>query len=239
MCYIETQITQRGYEMKIIGYIRVSSEEQVKDGISLEMQRSKIEAYCNLNDMELVTIIEDAGISAKNINGRPGFQRALEMVYSGQADGLCVWKLDRAFRSTQDALNVAEKLNKKCRALISICEKLDTSSAIGEFFYTLMASLAQMERKLIGERTKAALQSKKSKGERVGQVPFGYRLQANGVHLEADPVEQEILRLIANLKTKGHSSRAIAAELNKSGHKTKENKYWTHVQIGRVTRKAA
>ena len=136
------------------------------------------------------------------------------MVNAGEADGLLVWKLDRAFRSTTDALAVSDKLNKRSRALISICEKLDTSTAIGEFFFSLMASLAQMERKLIGERTKAALQSKKARGERVGQVPFGFHLAADGIHLEKDAREQEIIVLIQRLQTKGHSLRGVARELN-------------------------
>jgi site-specific DNA recombinase len=140
-----------------LGHIRVSTGEQAQEGISLEMQAAKIRAYCELNDLALTEIIEDAGISAKNMTGRPGFQKALAAVFSGQADELVVYKLDRAFRSTRDALDVAEALNKKAKGLHSITEKLDTTSAIGEFFFTLMASLAQMERKLIGERTAAAL----------------------------------------------------------------------------------
>lgn len=225
--------------MKAVGYRRVSSEEQSKEGVSLDMQAAKIRAYCELNDLDLVAIKEDAGISAKNITGRPGFQEALNMVYSGEADALVVWKLDRAFRSTQDALCVAEKLNKQGKALVSICEKLDTTSAIGEFFFTLMASLAQMERRLIGERTAAALQSKKAKGERVGEIPFGFRLADDGIHLEDDPTEQEIIEKIRALKAKRHSFRQIAEELNRDGYVTKKGKTWTHKQVSRVLKEAA
>ncbi len=217
-----------------IGYVSVSTEEQSREGVSLDMQRAKIRAYAELNDMALVEIIEDAGISAKNISGRPGFQRPLDTIYKGEADGLLVWKLDRAFRSTQDALTVAEKLNKRGKALISICEKLDSSSAIGEFFYSLMASLAQMERKLIGERTKAALQSMKAAGERVGEIPFGYVLALDGKHLDKDLAEQEVIGRIRNLKALGHSFRVIAADLNRDGYRTKKDADWTHRQIARI-----
>jgi DNA invertase Pin-like site-specific DNA recombinase len=220
--------------MRVIGYVRVSSEEQSKEGVSLTMQAEKIHAYCGLNDLELVEIIEDAGISAKNITGRPGFQKALDLIFSGQAEGLVVWKLDRAFRSTQDALSTAEKLTKKKKALISINEKLDTASAIGGFFFTLMASLAEMERKLVGERTTAALQSKKSKGERVGRIPFGYFLDTDGVHLHPDPEEQATLSVIRDLQSEGATLRGIARKLNDQGRKTKENRSWTHVQIRNI-----
>jgi DNA invertase Pin-like site-specific DNA recombinase len=225
--------------MKAVGYIRVSTEEQSREGVSLDMQVVKIKAYCELNDMILVDIKEDAGISAKNITGRPGFQEALNMLYSGEADALVVWKLDRAFRSTQDALSVAEKLNKQGKALVSICEKLDTTSAIGEFFFTLMASLAQMERKLIGERTTAALQSKKAKGERVGEIPFGYALADDGIHLEEDATEQEIISRIHSLKVDSYSLRAIARELNRDGYTTKKGCDWNAMQIGRILKRAA
>jgi site-specific DNA recombinase len=225
--------------MKVIGYCRVSSEDQAREGVSLAMQADKIRAYCALNDLALVEIIEDAGLSAKSITGRPGFQRALSMVFSGEVDGLVVWKLDRAFRSTTDALSTAEKLNKKGRALISINERLDTSSAVGEFFFSLLASLAQMERKLVGERTKAALLSKKGRGERVGQLPLGYALADDGVHLQEDAAEQAIISRIRTLKADGLSCRRIAETLNGEGGTTKEGKAWTHVQVSRLIKLAA
>jgi len=106
--------------MKVVGYVRVSSEEQSRERVSLGMQLDKIRAYCSQNDLDLVDVVSDAGISAKNINGRPGFRRVLDMIFKGDAEGLIVWKLDRAFRSTQDALSVSEKLNKKGKALVSI-----------------------------------------------------------------------------------------------------------------------
>ena len=132
--YIKRDYERENDPMKAIGYTRVSTSKQEMDGCSLEMQSDKIRAYCSLNDVELVAIIEDRGISAKNITGRPGFQEALTRVYSGEADCLIVWKLDRAFRSTRDALTVAETLTKKGRALVSITEKLDTSTGYRRVF---------------------------------------------------------------------------------------------------------
>jgi len=79
--------------MNTIGYIRVSTDEQSRNGVSLDAQRAKIEAYCSLKDMELLEVIQDRGISAKNLN-RPGMQRILSMAESKQIDAIVCWKLD-------------------------------------------------------------------------------------------------------------------------------------------------
>lgn len=217
--------------MKVIGYCRVSSEEQASNGLSLEMQRDKISQYCTLNDYELVETITDAGISAKNITGRPGLQRALDMVMAGEADGLVAWKLDRMFRSTVDALQTAESFRDKGKCLMSISEKLDTCSAMGEFFFSLMASLAQMERRLTGERTKSVLNSKKERGEHVGQVPFGYSV--NGKTLECNTEQQNVIQQVKDM-ARTMSYRQVADALNKQGIPTKTGKCWTHKQISRI-----
>lgn len=214
--------------MKVIGYCRVSSKEQAKEGLSLEMQSNKIKAYCDLNDLELVEIITDAGISAKNISGRPGMKRALDMVLNGNIDGLVSYKLDRMFRSTIDALNVAEQFRTSGKCLMSICEKLDTSSAIGEFFFSLMASLAQMERRLTAERTLDVFQEKRDRGEFVGKPKYG--LTPMGKNLVVDSEQQIIINTVKDM-SKSMSFRAIAKSLNDQGILTKQAKSWTHKQV--------
>jgi len=223
---------------RVVGYVRVSTEEQSRGGVSLTMQAEKLTAYCQLHDIELTGIVEESQ-SAKSIGSRPGFMSALEQVYSGKADGLLIWKLDRAFRSTQDALATAERLNKRGRALISVSENLDTKSAMGNFVFCLMASLAELERKLIGERTSAALQSKRNRCETTGQVPFGFTLAADGIHLEPCADEQKIIRIILDLKAQGYSFRKIAEKLNEDGYSKKEGTRWNHPQVARVYRRAA
>lgn len=224
--------------MKVIGYVRVSTEEQAKEGVSLDSQRKKIELYAEMNDMELVGIVADEGISAKSLH-RPGVQRVLETARKKEVDGIVIYKLDRIFRNTIDALNTARELEKKGVALHSITEKLDTKSAFGKFFFTLLASLAEMERNQIGERTSAAMQYKKSQGENTGNVPFGYRLQADGVHIEADALEQEIKSRMQELKAAGFSLRAVADELNRQGFTTRRGTAWSHVYVHSILKKAA
>ena len=104
---------------KAVGYIRVSTEGQAEKGISLEAQRAKIEAYAALKDFTLVEIVEDAGISAKNLK-RPGMQRLLDMIHRKEIDAVIILKLDRMFRNTVDALQTTQDFDKKGVALHSI-----------------------------------------------------------------------------------------------------------------------
>lgn len=97
--------------MKAAGYIRVSTEDQAKEGVSLENQKAKIRAYAELKDLELTEIIEDAGISAKNLR-RPGMQRVLQLARSREIKAVIVFKLDRMFRSTVDALETTQNFDR-------------------------------------------------------------------------------------------------------------------------------
>ena len=135
--------------MTAIGYVRVSTEDQAKEGVSLDNQKSKIKAYCQLKDLELREVIEDAGISAKNLR-RPGVQKVLRLARGKEIDAVVVYKLDRIFRSTVDALETTKAFDKWGVSFHSIEETLDTRSAMGRFFFTLTAALAEMERRLIG-----------------------------------------------------------------------------------------
>ena len=98
--------------MTAIGYVRVSTEDQAKEGVSLDNQKAKIEAYCQLKDLELSEIVEDAGISAKNLK-RPGVQKVLRMARKKKIDAIVVYKLDRIFRSTVDALETTKMFDKR------------------------------------------------------------------------------------------------------------------------------
>lgn len=233
---------------KIIGYVRVSSEEQAREGISLAMQGARITAYCENNDLELICIYTDQGISAKNIHGRPGFKAAVETVRSGAAHGLIVWKLDRAFRSTRDALATTDKLGRLGKDFISVNEKIDTTTAMGKLFFTMMAAFSQFERDVTSERTTDVLAHKRDRGEKTGgHTPFGYsfkEVQRPGREeplkvLVSEPTEQGIIQRIQSLKASGHSFRQIASELNSEGRWTKTGKPWTHRQVARLYRRAA
>lgn len=211
--------------MKATGYIRVSLEEMAREGVSLDNQRNKIELYCKMNDFELVGIEADEGISGKNLN-RPGVIRILDMAKKKEIDGIVIYKLDRMFRNTIDALNTTKMLDKKGIALHSICEKLDTQSAIGKFFFTLIASLAEMERNIISERTSDAMQYMKSSGKCTGVAPYGFRLSSDGIHIEPDETEQAVVSLIMKLRDRCYSYQKIADELNEKEFRNRKGNKW-------------
>lgn len=213
---------------KAIGYIRVSTTEQASEGISLEAQAAKVKAYCELNDLELITIFEDAGKTGKNLK-REGVQDALAMIQANEADALVVYKLDRLSRKTRDTLEIIETIEGADAAFHSITEKIDTQSALGKFFLTITAAFAQMERDTISERTKEALNYKQEQGQYLGAVPFGYDL--NGQQLEQESKEADVVNKIVSMRNEGHTLQSIADTLNSEGIKAKRGGIWRHTSI--------
>lgn len=218
--------------MNAIGYIRVSTDEQAREGVSLENQRQKIAAYCELNDMVLLDTIHDDGISAKNLN-RDGLQVLIDMVKHSKVDAVIVYKLDRLSRSVKDTISLIELFEKHKVAFHAIVDRVDTKSATGRFFLHIMSSLAQMERELIGERTKDALSHKIIKGERVGHVPYGYILHIDGKTLVEDQRQQEAIVLIIYLHEKGYTYRHICRELEAKGYEPQAGR-WHHAKIKNI-----
>lgn len=211
-----------------LGYVRASTSEQCTDGVSLSVQRTKIEAYCSLNDLALIDIVEDAGISGKSLD-RQGIQSVLERLRDGEANAIAVLKLDRLSRSTRDVLHLVELVEKNGWQLHSIGEKLDSSTASGRFTITILSALAQMEREQIGERTSQALQHKKMNGDVLGTTPFGFKTEwdEDGKRILV-PTEEEqvILNMIGKMRDSGMSFASIAEVLNKDGVQAKRGGRW-------------
>lgn len=216
-----------------IAYLRVSTQGQVEDGVSLDAQRAKIEAWCTLNDYELAATHVDAGLSGKSALNRLGLQDALNDCRKGSA--LVVYSLSRLARSTRDTLDISDRLSKAGADLVSLSEKIDTTSAAGKMVFRMLAVLAEFERDQISERTSAALQYKKTQGEKTGGgIPYGYTLAANGVDLHPDPVEQEVVWQAKQLQTSGLSLRKIAAELQRRGFNARNGQIFQATQIQRM-----
>lgn len=154
--------------MKVVGYVRVSTEEQASEGVSLAAQEAKLRQYAALYDLQLVTVIVDAGQSAKSLN-RPGLQQALAMLNQGEAEGLLIAKLDRLTRSVRDLGNLLDGYFRSRCSLLSVADQIDTRSAAGRLMLNLLTSVAEWEREAIGERTSAAMQHLKSQGKHVGR----------------------------------------------------------------------
>jgi len=223
--------------MKAIGYVRVSTDEQAREGISLENQKAKIETYCQLNDLELVEILEDAGKSGKDLN-RDGMQALMALIKARSVDAVIVYKLDRLSRRVKDTLTLMDLVEKKSVAFHSITEKIDTKSAMGKFFLNIMASMNQWERDTISERTRDALQLKVARNERAGQIPFGYALSSDGNALLENPEEQEAIRLIKELHNEGCNYSEICRELSERGYQPL-GKQWHAQSIKNILKRAA
>lgn len=221
--------------MRAIGYVRISHEESARDGVSLAAQEAKIRAYAELYGVELVEVIVDAGISAKNLK-RPGLQRALAMLDAGEADGLVIAKLDRLTRSVSDWASLIEGYFGKQYALLSVSDQIDTRTAAGRLVLNVLISVAQWEREAIGERTSTALQHKKAQGEHVGRVPFGFTL----VDGKLAPIEDEghVARMAHQLRASGATLKQIASDLNAKQITTRTGKQWHPTSIKRILDRA-
>lgn len=223
--------------MKAIGYIRVSTDEQAREGISLESQKAKIAAYCNLNDLELVGVIEDAGKSGKDLS-REGMQILIEKIMRREIEAVVCYKLDRLSRRVRDTLYLMDLIEKKSISFHSITERIDTKSAMGKFFLNIMASMNQWERDTISERTRDALHLKIVKNERAGQVPYGWTLAEDGKTLLENQKEQRAIELVRELHAKGYNYSAICRELTGRGFQPL-GKQWHAQSIKNILRKAA
>lgn len=219
--------------MKAIGYIRVSTEEQATQGVSLDAQKAKLEAYAGLYDIELVDIIIDAGQSAKSLD-RPGLQKALGMLDSGEVEAMVIVKLDRLTRSVKDLDWLLENYFADKFSLMSVSEQVDTRTASGRLVLNVLMSVAQWERETIGERTSAALQHKKAQGEHIGGVGFGY--QVTGKKL-AKTKEHKTVELIQQLRDEGKTLQAIADHLNSKDIKTQRSGKWYPMTVSNIIKR--
>jgi DNA invertase Pin-like site-specific DNA recombinase len=187
--------------MRVLGYVRVSTEEQRDSGAGIAAQRAAIEEECRCRGWQLVTIIEDAGYSAKDLR-RPGVQLALETLRRGDARGLVVAKLDRLSRSMLDFTAIMARAQKQGWALVALDCAVDTTTPAGEAMANVLATFAQFERRLISQRTREALAAKRASG-----VQLGRRRELAGA----------IAERIAREREAGTTWSAIADGLNADG----------------------
>jgi DNA invertase Pin-like site-specific DNA recombinase len=156
----------------IVGYVRVSTEDQAREGVSLAAQEEKIRAWWALSgEGRPLVVYRDEGLSGARMD-RPGLAQALAACTRGGA--LVTYSMSRLARSTRGTLEVAESLERRGCDLVSLTEKIDTSSATGRMVFRLLAVLGEFEREQIAERVKMAMAYKRARGERIsrwGRVP--------------------------------------------------------------------
>lgn len=218
----------------VIGYIRVSTDEQAQGGHSLDAQRAKLEQYASLYDLNLVEVIVDAGVSAKSLD-RPGLQAVLAGLNEGRAEGVLITKLDRISRNVKDMAALIEGYFSGRFSLLSVGDQIDTSTAGGRLVINVLMSVATWEREAIGERTSAALRHKIANGEHVGAPKLGSKVE-NG-KLVANEAEAVILERIRELRAEGQTLRTIAEFLTAEGFKTKRGgTIWNSGTLSRYVR---
>ena len=204
--------------MQVIGYVRVSTEEQGLSGAGLEAQRAAILAECERRGWELVQLIEDIGASGKDLR-RPGIQAALDALDRREANALVVAKLDRLSRSMLDFAAIMAKAQEQSWALVALDVAVDTSTPAGEAMANVMATFAQFERRLIGQRTREALAVKRAEGVRLGRRP---------------EIPTAVENIIRTARARGATLREIAESLNDESVPTARGGTWQPATIARV-----
>jgi site-specific DNA recombinase len=206
--------------MQVVGYIRVSTEDQAKEGVSLAAQRAKIEAYALVKDWTVVEVIQD-DVSAKHLK-RPGLQRLLALVAQRQVGAVIVYKLDRLTRSVKDLNTLVELFDKKGVALVSLQESLDATTATGRLMMNLLASVSQWEREVIGERTRDAMQHLKASGKVYSRPVFDDAATLAHIHAR---------------RAAGATYQDIADELTAAGVPTVRGGAWAPATIYGILRR--
>ena len=200
-------IAEKG--LKAVGYVRVSTDEQAKEGLSLAAQESRVTAYCEAKGWELLRVYRDEGQSGKDLD-RPGIRQLIDDLKGNGVDVVIIVKLDRLTRSIRDLGSLIDVLFSGV-ALASVEESLDSSTANGRMVMNLLGTVAQWEREIVGERTKAVLDHKAELGEWRGRIPYGFCIGEDGKLVE-DTEQIENIRRMKRLHAHGRSIRSIAEE---------------------------
>lgn len=234
--------------MRVVAYLRVSTDEQALRGVSLDAQEAAVRAYCTMRGLDLAEVVVDRGVSAgKPLSAREGGRRVLDMVSRGDVVAVVALKLDRLFRDCADCLAVVRSWDDRGTALHLIDlggQTIDTSTAIGRFFLTVMAGAAELERNLIGERTKAALSHIRETGVQLGGEALGWRRSDerddHGRRIVEDVrSEAQVVDRIGELRGAGLTLRAIAHKLTAEGHPTKRGGRWHSSTVRNVLKRPA
>ena len=202
---------------RVLGYVRVSTVEQADSGAGVAAQRAAISAEADRRGWA-VEFIEDAGHSARTMR-RPGLALALDRLKRGDADVLAVSKMDRLSRSLIDFASIMQRAQREGWALVALDSPADLTTPSGEAMAGVMAVFAQLERRLVSERTKAALAQRKAAGVRLGRERV---------------IGREVERLAKRLRREGLTLRAIGLALVAEGHLPPSGGDWQPSTLHRV-----
>ena len=197
-------------ERKTAGvYIRVSTEDQAREGFSLGEQEEKLLQLCNFKDLEVYKVYKDAGISAKDMEHRPQFQAMLQDMKEGKINYIIAYKLDRITRSVRDLEELISVLEQYNCFLLCDRDDVNTSTANGRFFVRMLTVLSQLEIEIVSERTKFGLNGAIKSGHIPGQRPFGYK-SADDKKMIIDNATRPYVEKIFDMYLEGKSFQQIA-----------------------------
>lgn len=213
-------------------YMRVSTEEQAKDGFSIHAQKEKLSKYASANDWEVIDYYIDDGISGKNLQDRPDVKRLINDVKLGKINNVLVYKLDRITRSVKDLINLIELFEKNDCCFNSVTEKLDTSNAVGRMFIKIIGIFAEFERENLAERVSFGYEQKTREGNYTNTNGVnGYDYVVGKGTLTINEQEKIIIQNIYKEYLNGASMLKIAKDLNQKNIPSKRGGQWRQSTI--------
>lgn len=212
-----------GTTRRIVIYVRISKDRD--NQTSTATQEKVCRAYAEAQGWTVVEVLVDKGRSAYSGKDRPGFRRALGLIEAGAADGLLVWALDRAVRSTVDLDRLLARLEKHGAGFASATQPIDTTSPMGVAMVKIIGVMAELESAMKGERISEYHRDRKRAGRpAAGPRPYGYRRVEGG--LIVDQAEAQIVREIVTRFLDGETMNALARDLNARGVTTSTGRKW-------------
>ena len=219
-------------EKKIAGiYIRVSTEDQAREGFSLAEQKEKLLQLCKFKEYEVFNVYEDAGISAKDMEHRPSFQEMLSDMKKGKINYIVAYKLDRITRSVRDLEELISQLEMYNCYLICDKDDVNTSTANGRFFVRMLTVLSQLELEIVSERTKFGLNGAIKSGHLPGIVPLGYKKDSNKKTI-IDETTRDVVIRVFSMYLEGKSYQQISNTLNEE--RVLYPKHWRDTTIMKI-----
>ncbi len=192
-------------------YVRVSTEEQAREGLSIDAQIARCKDFCRSRGWKVVNVYTDAGYSAGSMK-RPAVQQLMDDLNKGKIQNILVYKFDRFSRNVRDLISFLDTLKEKKINFTSVTENIDTTNAMGEAFYQMIGVFAQLERGMVKERVNMAFDKKIGDGEILNRPPLGYTYRRGKLVINKE--ESEKIKEIFNMWDSDVNYKEISKKFN-------------------------